>query len=118
MIWTLEAYHKCRFLVVFSLHLLVPVLVDLRPLDNVFGIGNAILDRLRQHCLHLPLFGHHVAAHPGRPLRLLDGVGVGLQRVQAALVRFRLDVALEGVAVDEVFAATRIQRLRIRLNIS
>lgn len=97
--------------VIFSFHFLVPVFVDLSPLDHVFGIGNAILDSLRQHSLHLPLFGHHVAAHAGGSLGFLDGVGIRLQRVQAALVRLRLDVALEGVVVDEVFAATRRQWL-------
>ena len=96
--------------VIFSFHFLVPVLVDLSPLDHVFGIGNAILDSLRQHSLHLPLFGHHVAAHAGGPLGFLDGVGVRLQRVQAALVRLGFNVALEGMGIDEVFAAKRRQK--------
>ena len=95
--------------VIFSFHFLVPVLVDLSPLDHVFGIGNAILDSLRQHSLHLPLFGHHVAAHAGGSLGFFNRVGIRLQRVQAAFVRLGFDVALEGVVVDEVFAAKRRQ---------
>ena len=98
-------------LVIFSFHFLVPVFIDLSPLDHVFGIVNAIFDSLRQHSLHLSLFGHHVAAHAGGSLGFLDGVGIRLQRVQASLVRLGLDVALEGVVVDEVFAATRRQWL-------
>jgi hypothetical protein len=38
-------------------------------------------------------------------LRLFDRVRLGLQGVESAFVRLRLDVALERVAVDEVFPA-------------
>merc|ERR1719270_84366 len=42
---------------------------------------------------------------PGRPLRLLHGVGLGLEGVQPPLVGLGLDVGLESVCVNKVFRA-------------
>ena len=53
----------------------------------------------------------HVAAHPRRPLRLIHGVGVGLEGVEAALVRLAFHVVGEGLGVDEVLGAVHAVEL-------
>ena len=108
-------------LVVVLNDLVEPLLLGRRLRDLLFGVLLQLT--LLDHLGHVQAFDHalgddgfhfavlfrlDVGSHARGALRLLDGVGLGLESVKAALVRLALDVVLERGLVDEVLTAKEI----------